>query len=152
MYVCRTVWSETNPNGLSTVLEVNAKVLDGLINLIAELNSRASQDAMFMALANGTEVRSPLIPGVTYVRVNTPMFYTPKPVKCDVTGKPLANEMYDGRTVHGSWAIMGTRAWNKVGCGRLGTGFAQKYLRNEAGDFYASEGMESVPRSYRLVS
>ena len=150
MYICRRVPSQTNPNGHHTILEATPANLDAFLASTAAPDSQASKDAALMALTNGAEVRSTQSDGVVWFRVHTPMCYTPKPTECQITNARLGAVMYDGKTRHGPWAIMGEAAWELYGCGKLGAGFGQKYLRNEAGEFYISEGMSSHPRSYRV--
>ena len=144
MYICMQVkgtpW---------VILEVTPERLDTILARCSKAESKASQDATLMALTNGSEITSNWGAPTLWYRVHTPMCYTPKPTECQITNARLGAVMYDGKTRHGPWAIMGETAWELYGCGRLGAGFGQKYLRNEAGEFYISEGMSSHPRSYR---
>lgn len=49
--------------------------------------------------------------------------------------------VYDARTVHGSmWATMSEKSFKVHGCGKLGTGFGQKYVRNAEGHLIKVEG------------
>jgi len=150
MYICCCVPSEHNPNGIHTIFEVTGPVLDLYLASVAAPGSQASTDASLMTLMNGAEVQSRHSDGVVWFRVHTPMCYTPKPTECQITKARLGNVMYDGKTRHGPWAIMCEAAWELYGCGKLGTSFGQKYLRNEAGEFYISEGMSSRPCPYRV--
>ena len=150
MYICRRVHSERNLNGALTVFEATNLVLDSFLECTAAPGSQASRDAALMTLTNGAEVRSSHTNGVTRFRVHKPMVFTPTPTECQITKARLGAVMYDGKTKHGPWATMGETAWELYGCGRLGAGFGQKYRRNEAGEFYISEGMSSHPRSYRV--
>lgn len=149
MYICRRDPSKPNSNGGYAILEASPMVLRAFLASTAAPNSQASKDAALMTLTNGVEVPSAQRDGVTWFRVHAPMCYTPKPTECQITHARLGPVMYDGKTKHGPWAIMCETAWLLYGCGRLGAGFGQKYLRNEAGEFYISEGMSSLPRSYR---
>lgn len=150
MYICRRVHSERNPNGALTVFEATGPVLDSFLECTAAPGSQASRDAVLMILTNGAEVRSRHRNGTVWFRVHKPMVFTPTPTECQITKARLGAVMYDGKTKHGPWAIMSETAWELYGCGRLGAGFGQKYRRNEAGEFYISEGMSSRPLSFRV--
>lgn len=150
MYICRRVHSERNLNGALTVFEATSLVLDSFLECTAAPGSQASRDAALMTLTNGAEVRSRHRNGVTWFRVHKPLVFTPTPTECQITKARLGAVMYDGKTKHGPWAIMSETAWELYGCGRLGAGFGQKYRRNEAGEFYISEGMSSRPLSFRV--
>lgn len=154
MFICREIPSNTNPNGQRTIIELTDQTLDSFLALVAKPGSRASQDAALMTLANGGEVRSRLNAGMIWYRVEKPMPYSPPPTKCDISQRPLGNVMYDGKVNghNGQWAIMDEQSWTHYGCGRIGTGFAQKYLRGSDGLFYASEGMASVRRFGRSAA
>lgn len=150
MYICRRVPSQTKPNGVLTIFEATGLVLDTFLDCTAMPGSQASRDAALMTLTNGAEARSRHRNGVTWFRVHKPMIFTPTPTECQITKARLGAVMFDGKTKHGPWAIMGEAAWELYGCGRLGAGFGQKYRRNEAGEFYISEGMSSQPLSFRV--
>ena len=152
MYICRRVHSERNLNGALAIFEATSPVLDSFLECAAVPGSQASRDAALMTLTNGAEVRSRHTKGVTWFRVHKPMVFTPTPTECQITKARLGAVMYDGKTKHGPWAIMGEAAWELYGCGRLGAGFGQKYRRNEAGEFYISEGMSSRPLSFRVAA
>jgi len=154
MFICREIPSETNPNGQRTVLELNNQTLDSFLALVAKPGSQASKDAALTTLANGSEVRSHLNAGMIWYRVEKPLTYAPTPTKCDISQRPLGDVMYDGKVngYNGQWAIMDEQSWTHYGCGRLGTGFAQKYLRGSDGLFYGSEGMASVRRFGRSAA
>lgn len=47
----------------------------------------------------------------------------------DDFGIPYRNLMFDGRTKQGPWAKMSEVSWKRFGCGKLGTGYGQKYER-----------------------
>ncbi len=150
MYICRRVHSERNLNGALAIFEATGPVLDSFLECAAAPGSQASRDAALMTLTNGAEVRSCHTNGVTWFRVHKPMVFTPTPTECQITKARLGAVMYDGKTKHGPWAIMDEKAWKLYGCGRLGAGFGQKYRRNEAGEFYISEGMSSRPMAFRV--
>lgn len=147
MYLSRTVPVESNPNGYVSILEATPEVLGRLVASCAKEGSQASEDAVLMLLTNGVEQIGQ--DGVRWRRVQKPLNFVPCPTKCDITGEPLGSVMYDGRTRQGPWACMSEHGWKREGCGRLGTGFGQKYRRNEEGHFYLSEGMAAVPRPYQ---
>jgi len=48
--------------------------------------------------------------------------------------------VYDAKTRHGPWATMTQRSFDMNGPKRLGTGFGQKYVRNELGQLHKVEG------------
>lgn len=149
MYVCRRAPSETDPNGTSVVLELTDQVLQSFLALVAKPNNKASKDEVLTALQQGFEVRSRLTSNLIWFRVAKPLIYAPRPTSCQITNTPLKGVMYDGKTRQGPWAIMSEEGWQRLGCGRIGTGYGQKYLRNEEGDFYLSEGMATPPRALR---
>jgi hypothetical protein len=62
------------------------------------------------------------------------------PSNCDITGEGLSREFIDGKTKNGPWAIMSPTTWSKYGCGRLGVGFGQRYVRQLDGRFKKVEG------------
>lgn len=150
MYICRRVHSERNPNGVLTVFEATSPVLDSFLECTAAPGSQASRDAALMTLTNGAGVQSRHRNGTVWFRVHKPLVFTPTPTECQITKARLGAVMYDGKTKHGPWAIMSETAWELYGCGRLGAGFGQKYRRNEAGEFYISEGMSSRPLAFRV--
>ena len=150
MYICRRVHSERNPNGVLAVFEATSPVLDSFLECAAAPGSQASRDAALMVLTNGAEVWSCRHNGTVWFRVVKPKTFTPTPTECQITKARLGAVMYDGKTRQGPWAIMSETAWELYGCGRLGAGFGQKYRRNEAGEFYISEGMSSRPLSFRV--
>lgn len=150
MYLLRTVPTNTDPNGFSSILECTPEVLGYLVASCAKEGSKASEDAVLMLLANGAEQLGQ--DGVRWRRVDKPLNFQPRPTHCDVTGELLGLVMYDGKTRQGPWACMSERGWNRAGCGRLGAGYAQKYRRNEEGQFYISEGMSSLPKPYRVAA
>ena len=149
MYICRCVPSQAKPNGDLTIFEATGPVLDTFLDCTARPGSQASRDAALMTLTNGAEVMSRRRNGTVWFRVHKPLTFTPTPTECQITNARLGAVMYDGKTKHGPWAIMGEAAWKLYGCGRLGAGFGQKYRRNEAGEFYISEGMSSRPLPFR---
>lgn len=59
----------------------------------------------------------------------------------DDFGKPYKTIMIDGRTKqYGSWANMTLESWRQHGCGKLGTGFGQKYQKQSDGRWLKIEG------------
>ncbi|QDP65323.1 MAG: hypothetical protein Unbinned200contig1000_63 [Prokaryotic dsDNA virus sp.] len=48
--------------------------------------------------------------------------------------------VYDAATKYGPWATMTEKSWKLNGIGKLGTGFGQKYVRNEKGELHKVEG------------
>lgn len=60
--------------------------------------------------------------------------------KCDDFEKPLENDMIDGKTKFGPWAIMTPESWELYGCGKLGLGFGQRYKKQSDGKWLKVEG------------
>lgn len=52
--------------------------------------------------------------------------------------------VYDGKTRHGPWACMSHESWKKHGCGKLGTGYGQLYVRTALGDLVLKEKLAVV--------
>jgi hypothetical protein len=44
--------------------------------------------------------------------------------------------VYDGQTKAGPWAMMSQISWEFYGCGQLGLGKGQKYVRQENGELH----------------
>lgn len=143
MFICKQVKGASR-----VILEVTPERLDTILARCSKAGSQASQDATLMALTNGLEVTSTWGAPTLWYRVEKPMPYSPAPAKCDISQRQLGDVMYDGKVNghNGQWAIMDEQSWEHYGCGRIGTGFAQKYLRGSDGQFYASEGMAHVRR------
>ncbi len=58
----------------------------------------------------------------------------------DDFNEPIDDTFYDGATIMGPWGIMTPRSWRRVGCGRVGLGFAQKYEKQDDGRWLKVEG------------
>lgn len=58
----------------------------------------------------------------------------------DDFGLPITDEFIDGITHYGSWALMTPRMWHINGYGKLGTGYGQRYKKQEDGRFLKVEG------------
>lgn len=58
----------------------------------------------------------------------------------DDVGDKIEDVIIDGRTIHGPWALMTPRSWRKIGVGKLGTGYGQKYERQSDGKWLKVEG------------
>lgn len=58
----------------------------------------------------------------------------------DDFGDTYTNVMIDGKTMQGPWANMTLRSWKRNGCGRFGTGFAQRYEKQADGRWLKVEG------------
>lgn len=62
------------------------------------------------------------------------------PVKDDF-GDVIGDEFIDGRANHGTaWGLFTPKSWHHYGCGRLGQGFGQRYVRDETDKFAKVEG------------
>lgn len=55
---------------------------------------------------------------------------------------PIDKEFIDGRCREGGgpWAIMSPESWKRHGCGRLGTGYGQRYEKQDDGRWLKVEG------------
>jgi len=58
----------------------------------------------------------------------------------DDFGFPIDGEFIDGKTRFGPWAIMSPSAWKNNGVGKLGTGYGQRYKKQEDGRWLKVEG------------
>ena len=59
----------------------------------------------------------------------------------DDFGCPIDGEFVDGRIQGRSqWALMSRHSWRMFGCGVLGTGYGQRYRRQEDGCWLKVEG------------
>jgi hypothetical protein len=67
-------------------------------------------------------------------------WYGPDKTGHDDFGMPYGDFMFDGKTKMGPWACMSSYSWEKHGCGKLGTGFGQKYKRQADGRWLKVEG------------
>lgn len=71
-------------------------------------------------------------------------YYSAERMRADDFNVPFTNKkdevVYDAKTKFGPWATMTQASFNMYGCGRLGTGYGQKYVRNEAGELIKVEG------------
>ncbi|QDP53518.1 MAG: hypothetical protein GOVbin4933_64 [Prokaryotic dsDNA virus sp.] len=146
MFICRRM-----PNGQHTVLEVTPDNLNLFLASAAKRGSQASQDAALMSITNGVEVRCNN--GEIWFRVKRPIYFSPTPTRCQLSGSHLGKIAYDAKTKYGGWCIMSERSWQEHGCGKLGTGFGQKYLQDsDCTGYYLSEGMSSLPAKYRMAA
>jgi hypothetical protein len=50
----------------------------------------------------------------------------------EVPGSVPAPAVYDGKTIHGPWANMCEKHWQRYGVGQLGTGFGQRLILRES--------------------
>jgi hypothetical protein len=63
----------------------------------------------------------------------------------DDFGYPITDEFIDGKTdpkgsFHGTWATFSPYTWKRYGCGTLGLGFGQRYVKQRGGSFFKVEG------------
>jgi hypothetical protein len=58
----------------------------------------------------------------------------------DDFGNDIKDEMIDGRTKQGPWALMSPASWKTKGIGRFGTGFGQRYRKLGDGRWLKVEG------------
>ena len=69
-----------------------------------------------------------------------PVYWLSPLDKLDDFGVPYGNIMIDGKTRQGPWANMSESSWKIFGCGRLGTGYGQKYRKQSDGRWLKIEG------------
>lgn len=62
------------------------------------------------------------------------MTYFDPPKKCNICKDEIGNEMFDAKTIMGPWANMCGACFVMYGI-KLGTGFGQKYVKDNKGDF-----------------
>lgn len=53
--------------------------------------------------------------------------------RCDGCGYECGEQLYDTRTKRGPWAVLCERCYPRLGCGELGTGLGQRYMKSDAG-------------------
>lgn len=58
----------------------------------------------------------------------------------DDLGGVITDTFYDAKTVMGPWGIMNPSNWRIHGVGRTGTGFGQKYEKQDDGRWLKTEG------------
>lgn len=58
----------------------------------------------------------------------------------DDFGANIDKVFYDGRTRQGPWAIMCVKSWRAYGVGKTGTGYGQRYEKQEDGRWLKVEG------------
>lgn len=68
------------------------------------------------------------------------VYWTGMLKEVDDYGDRYKGVMIDGKTMEGPWANMTERSWRGHGCGRLGTGFGQKYKKQADGRWLKIEG------------
>lgn len=145
MYICQRTSS-----GQHIVLEADEQALETFLKAVAKPGSQASRDAALMTFANGSEHRD--ADGNTWYRVEKPITFAPTPTKCHLDGGALGRVAYDAKTKYGGWCIMSERSWREHGCGQLGIGLGQKYLRGSDAQFYLSEGSATRPRAFKRAA
>jgi len=60
--------------------------------------------------------------------------------KEDDFGDAITDQIIDGKTKFGPWALMTPASWEENGVGRLGTGFGQRYELQSNGKWLKVEG------------
>jgi len=60
--------------------------------------------------------------------------------KQDDFGDEIVDVFIDGKTNQGPWGFMTPESWKKHGVGKLGTGFGQKYKKQDDGKWLKIEG------------
>jgi len=58
----------------------------------------------------------------------------------DDFGQPIGTEFIDGRSRQGPWGLFTPASWAIHGVGRLGTGYGQRYVQQDDGEFMKVEG------------
>ncbi len=145
MFICKRT-----PEGTVQVLEGTKEVLDDFLRSTAVLESQASCDAALMILTNGADVKGHK-DGIIWYRT-VPTIFTPAPRHCNLSNQLLGDVAYDAKTKYGGWCMMSQQSWEQHGCGKLGAGYGQKYLRSTTGDYYLTEGMSRLPQPHRAAA
>jgi len=66
---------------------------------------------------------------------------SPAPAKCDTCDTPIQNVFVDGKTEYGPWGCLCMSCFTLgPGIGKLGTGFGQKYQKQQDGKWLKVEG------------
>ena len=60
--------------------------------------------------------------------------------KKDDFGDTISDEIIDGKTKDGPWGLMTPKSWKKNGVGKFGTGFGQKYKKQDNNKWLKIEG------------
>ena len=60
--------------------------------------------------------------------------------KTDDFGDKIDDEIIDGATKQGPWALMTSKSWGNHGKGKLGTGYGQRYKKQKDGKWLKVEG------------
>jgi hypothetical protein len=60
--------------------------------------------------------------------------------KTDDFGDLVADEIIDGKTTYGPWALMTPKSFRLNGVGRLGLGLGQRYVKQPDGRWLKVEG------------
>lgn len=60
--------------------------------------------------------------------------------KTDDFGDKITDEFIDGKTTMGSWANMTPKSFKRMGWGKLGTGYGQRYKKQNDGKWLKIEG------------
>jgi len=58
----------------------------------------------------------------------------------DDFGSPIADEIIDGKTAMGPWALMTPKSFRLHGVGKLGLGLGQRYVKQDDGKWLKVEG------------
>jgi hypothetical protein len=67
-------------------------------------------------------------------------YWAGSPGSKDDFGGPIHETFYDGKTMQGPWAIMNASNWRLHGCQKLGTGYGQKYEKQDDGRWLKTAG------------
>jgi len=75
-------------------------------------------------------------------RIRRPTYWSTPLTENDSWGQPYGDVMYDGkvRAHNGYWANFSQASWEKYGCGILGIGWGQKYIKQSDGKWLLVEG------------
>lgn len=60
--------------------------------------------------------------------------------KADDFKDKITDEIIDGKTKYGPWALMTPKSFKKHGVGKLGTGYGQRYKKQKDGKWLKTEG------------
>lgn len=67
-------------------------------------------------------------------------YWSGNPPEEDDFGLTIKDEFIDGRTTIGPWAFMTPTSWKRIGVGRLGLGYGQRYKKQDDGRWLKVEG------------
>ena len=150
MFICQSLTDASTLKTTYIVLEWTAETAENFWRGIQRPEKRnANTDYAFAELLRtGADIRG--LVGETWFRVSPKIFtYAPESqLVCAVSGEPLTNSFYEGRLAitDAETIKMSVDTWEKHGCGRMGPGVGQKFIRASNGGYFMSEGRAVTPK------